>query len=57
MDKKWLDFGEFDPIFKITRGLRMLENGLSASCIQKELVDLDYTYTYTVSIVTWTRID
>ena len=29
-DKNWLDFGDFDPIFKVTRGLRLLENSLSA---------------------------
>ena len=24
--KCWLDFGDLDPIFKVTRGLRLLEN-------------------------------
>ena len=28
--KKWLDFGDLDPIFKVTQGLRLLKNGLSA---------------------------
>ena len=27
MKKNWLDFGDLDPIFKIKRGLRLLENG------------------------------
>ena len=26
-EKYWLDFGNLDPIFKVTRGLRLLENG------------------------------
>ena len=25
-EKCWLDFGDFDPIFKVTGGLRLLEN-------------------------------
>ena len=29
-EKCWLDFGDLDPIFKVTEGLRLLENGLSA---------------------------
>ena len=32
MEKNWLDFGNLDPIFKVTLGLRLLENGLSALC-------------------------
>ena len=35
-DKCWLDFGDLDPIFKVTGGLRLLENGLSASYLLKE---------------------
>ena len=31
-----LDFGDLDPIFKVTGGLRLLENGLSASYLLKE---------------------
>ena len=30
MEKNRLDFGDFEPIFKVTGGLRLLENGLSA---------------------------
>ena len=30
MEKNLLDFGDLDPIFKVTGGLRLLENGLSA---------------------------
>ena len=26
MEKNWLDFGDLDPIFKVTGGLRLLEN-------------------------------
>ena len=29
--KCWLDFGDLDPIFKVTLGLRLLENALSVS--------------------------
>ena len=36
MEKNWLDFGELDPIFKVTQGLRLLENGLSAPFLMKE---------------------
>ena len=30
IEKNCLDFGDLDPIFKVTGGLRLLENGLSA---------------------------
>ena len=30
MEKNCLDFGDFDPIFKVTQGLRLLKNGSSA---------------------------
>ena len=36
MEKNWLDFGDLDPIFKVTQGLRLLENGLSAPFLMKE---------------------
>ena len=36
MEKNWLDFGDLDPIFKVTLGLRLLENGLSALYLLKE---------------------
>ena len=36
MEKNWLDFGDLDPIFKVTGGLRLLENGLSAPYLMKE---------------------
>ena len=35
MDKNRLDLGDLDPIFKVTQGLKMLENGLSAPCVRK----------------------
>ena len=33
--KKRIRFGDIDPIFKVTQGLIMLENGLSAPCSKK----------------------
>ena len=45
MEKKWLDFDDLDPIFKVTLRLRLVENGLSASSLLKECVDLDQTCT------------
>ena len=42
MKKNWLDFGDLDPIFKITQGLRLLENGLSAPYLMKEWTDFDF---------------
>ena len=30
MDRDGLDFGDLDPIFKVTEGQRMLKNALSA---------------------------
>ena len=44
-EKCWLDFGDFDPIFKVTGGLRLLENGLSASYLFKEWIDFNQTCT------------
>ena len=40
MEKKCLDFGDLDPIFKVTLGLRLMENGLSALYLLKEWLDL-----------------
>ena len=45
-DKNSLDFGDLDPIFKVTRGgggegLVLLENGLSAPYLQNEWMDFD----------------
>ena len=45
MEKDCLDFGDHDPIFKVTQGLRLLENGLSAPFLMKEWMDFDQTYT------------
>ena len=39
MENNWLDFGDLDPIFKVTGGLKLLENGLSAPYLQNEWVD------------------
>ena len=47
MEKNWLDFGNLDPIFKVTQELRMLENGLSAPYLMKEWMDFDQTCTAT----------
>ena len=40
-EKNWLDFGDNDPILKVTGWLRLLENGLSAPCLQNEWMDFD----------------
>ena len=50
MEKNWLDFGDLDPIFKVTGGLRLLENGLSALYLMKEWMDFDQTCT---TILLW----
>ena len=44
-EKCLLDFGDLDPIFKVTGGLRLLENGLSASYLLKEWIDFNQTCT------------
>ena len=46
MKKNWLDFGDFDPIFKVTQGLRLLENSFSAPCLMNKWMDFDQTCTY-----------
>ena len=43
MEKDWLDFGGLDPIFKVTQGLRLLENGLYAAYLMEEWIDFDQT--------------
>ena len=43
IEKNWVDFGGFDPIIKVTGGLRLLENGLSAPYLLKEWMDFDQT--------------
>ena len=47
--KCYLDFGDLDPIFKVTRGLKIvgkwLENGLSAPYLPKKFMDFDQTCT------------
>ena len=45
MEKNLLDFGDLDPIFKVTLRLRFLGNGLSAPFLLKEWVDFDKTCT------------
>ena len=45
MKKNWLDFSDLDPIFKVKRGLRLLENGFSAPYLQNEWMDFDQTCT------------
>ena len=45
MEKNWLDLGDFDRIFKVTQGPRLLENGLSAPYLMKEWMDFDQTCT------------
>ena len=41
MEKNWLDFGDLDPIFKVTGGLRLFENGKSAPYLQNKWMDFD----------------
>ena len=41
----WLDFGDIDPIFKVTGGLRLLEHGLSASYLLKEWINFNQNCT------------
>ena len=55
MEKNLLDFGDLDPIFKVTQGLRLLENGLSAPYLMKERTDFDQTCT--TVLLTWKRTD
>ena len=43
--KCWLDFGDLIPIFKVTRGPRLLGNGLSAPYLLKDEIDFDQTCT------------
>ena len=52
MEKVWLDFSDLDPIFKVTGGLILLENGLSAPNLMKEWMNFYQTHNYIV--VTWT---
>ena len=37
--------GDLDPIFKVAGGLRLLDNGLSASYLLNEWMDFDQTCT------------
>ena len=43
--KNLLDFDDLDPIFKVTRWLRLLETGFSAHYTMKELMEFDKTCT------------
>ena len=45
MEKNWLDFGDFDPIFKVTVRLKLLENCLSAPYLLNQWMDFDQTST------------
>ena len=44
MEKNWVHFGDLDPIFKVTQGLRLLKNGLSAPYLMKEWMDFEQLY-------------
>ena len=46
VDKNSLNLCDLDPIFKVTQNVRMLENSLSESCIQKKWMDFDQACTY-----------
>ena len=41
MEKNLLDFGDLDPIFKVTLGLRLLENSLSALYLLQKWMDFN----------------
>ena len=43
MKKNWLDFGDLDPISKVTGRLKLLENGFSAAYLQNEWMEFDQT--------------
>ena len=44
--KNWLYFGDLDPVFKVTRGLRLLKNVVFfAPFLMKEWMDFDQTCT------------
>ena len=45
MEKNLLNFGDLDPIFKVTGGLRLLENGLSVHYLLNEWIDFHQTCT------------
>ena len=45
MEKNLIGFGDLDLIFKVTQGLRLLKNGLSAPYLMKEWMDFDQTCT------------
>ena len=54
IEKNWLDFGDLDPIFKVTQGLRLLKNGLSAPYY--EGMDGFWPNLHNYIVVTWKRI-
>ena len=41
MENNWFDFGDLDSIFKVTGGLILLDNGLSARYLLNEWMDFD----------------
>ena len=55
MEKNWLDFGDLDPIFKVTQGLRLLKNGLSAP--YHEGMDGFWPNLHNYIVVIWKRTD
>ena len=52
MENNWFYFGNLVPIFKVARGLRLLDNGLSARYLLNELMHFDQTCT---AILLWQR--
>ena len=56
MEKNWLDFDGLDRIFKVTQGLTLLDNGLSAPYLMKEWMDCDKNL-HNYIVVTWKRTD
>ena len=54
MEKNWLDFDDFDPIFE-EQGLRLLKNGLSAPCHEEMAGFWPNLHNYI--IVTWKITD
>ena len=56
MEKNWLKFGDLDPIFNVTQGLRLLKNGLSAPYLMKEWMDFGPNL-HNYIVLTWKRTD
>ena len=56
MEKNWLDFGDLDPIFKVTQGLRLLTKWLVCT-LSHEGMDGFWPNLHNRIVVTWKRTD